>query len=132
VPLSGGDRLKRSRRRRHRRGVGGGNTFGRGAEVAAGRERASRDEERDMNVAEVLRRVARPLASRKVRVALVTVLAAFAAEWGLRVQEELVLTILGVGAALILGIAHEDHGRKAGPGPARRPFPPARGEGHEA
>ncbi len=53
----------------------------------------------------------RPLASRKVRVALATVVAAFAAQWGLQVGEELVFTILGVGVSLILGIAHEDAGR---------------------
>lgn len=52
-----------------------------------------------------------PLASRKVRVALATVVAAFGANWGFDVDEELVLTILGVGASLILGIAHEDAGR---------------------
>jgi len=65
-----------------------------------------------MRVLEVLRRVGQPLASRKVRVALATVLAAYAAEWGLAVSEEMVLTILGVGVALILGIAHEDQGLK--------------------
>ena len=54
---------------------------------------------------------ARPLRSRKVRVALATVVTAYAAEWGLGVSEELVLTILGVGVALILGIAHEDNGQ---------------------
>ena len=48
-----------------------------------------------------------------IRVALATVVAAYAAEVGFEVSEELVLTILGVGAALILGIAHEDHARKA-------------------
>jgi len=52
-----------------------------------------------------------PLASRKVRVALATVVAAFAAQWGLHVNEEIVFTILGVGVSLILGIAHEDAGR---------------------
>jgi len=55
------------------------------------------------------------LRSRKVRVALATVAAAFAAEYGLEVSEELILTILGMGAALILGIAHEDAGRKSAP-----------------
>jgi hypothetical protein len=85
-----------------------------------------------MNVSETLRRVATPLASRKVRVALVTVLAAFAAEWGLEVQQELVLTILGVGAALILGIAHEDNGRNARPDHPTRPFPPAQEQGPDA
>ena len=47
--------------------------------------------------------------------ALATVAAAFAAEYGLEVSEELMLTILGIGAALILGIAHEDAGRKSAP-----------------
>ncbi len=69
-----------------------------------------------MRVADILRRIARPLASRKVRVALATVAGAYAAECGLKVSEELVLTILGVGAALILGIAHEDQGLKRGAG----------------
>ena len=60
----------------------------------------------------MLQRVVRPLTSRKVRVALATVLAAYTADWGLGVSEEMVLTILGVGVALILGIAHEDQGLK--------------------
>ena len=58
-------------------------------------------------------RLVGPLRSRKVRVALATVVAAYAAEFGLAVSEEIVLTILGVGVALILGIAHEDHGQKS-------------------
>ena len=61
-----------------------------------------------------IQRLVRPLASRKVRVALVTVVAAFGVEWGWNVEEELILTILGAGVALILGIAHEDAGRNAG------------------
>ena len=65
-----------------------------------------------MNLADVLRRGVKPLTSRKVRVALATVLAAYAAEYGLGVSEEIVLTILSVGVALILGIAHEDQGSK--------------------
>ena len=48
-----------------------------------------------------LRRVFGPLRSRKVRVALATVLAAYAAEYRLEVSEEIILTILGVGVALI-------------------------------
>ena len=68
-----------------------------------------------MTASDLLRRMVAPLASRKVRVALATVLAAFAAEWGLEVPQELILTIVGVGAALILGIAHEDAGRNARP-----------------
>lgn len=69
-----------------------------------------------MKVAEAFRWAVRPLVSRKVRVALATVLAAYAAEWGLGVSEEMMLTILGVGTALILGIAHEDQGLKQGMG----------------
>lgn len=59
----------------------------------------------------VLKRLVRPLASRKVRVALATVAAAYGAELGLRASEEVVLSIIGVGVSLILGIAHEDAGR---------------------
>lgn len=66
-----------------------------------------------MAIAAALRRWVMPLASRKVRVALATVLAAYAAQYGLGVSEEIVLTILSVGVALILGIAHEDNGRKS-------------------
>ena len=61
-----------------------------------------------------LSRLVRPLASRKVRVAFATVMAAYAAEWGLGISEEVVLTILGTGVALILGVAVEDAGRFAG------------------
>jgi len=60
---------------------------------------------------EMVRRAVRPLASRKVRVAVATVLAAYAAEYGLGLSEEMLMTVLGVGVALILGIAHEDAGR---------------------
>jgi hypothetical protein len=52
-----------------------------------------------------------PLCSRKVQVALTTVVVAYAAQAGWAVSEETVLTVLGVGVALILGIAHEDAGR---------------------
>jgi len=55
-----------------------------------------------------------PLASRKVRVALVTVIAAYAAQYGLGVSEEVLLTLVSVGVALILGIAHEDAGKARG------------------
>ena len=65
---------------------------------------------------QILKRIVKPLASRKIRVALATVLAAYAVEAGLDVSEELVLTILGAGVALILGIAHEDAGAKSRPG----------------
>ena len=56
-------------------------------------------------------RLVGPLRSRKVRVALVTVLAAYAAQAGLNVQEDVIHTVLAVGVALILGIAHEDAGK---------------------
>lgn len=65
-----------------------------------------------MVVIAIGQRLVRPLLSRKVRVALATVAAAYAAEYGLGTSEEMVLTIVSVGVALILGIAHEDAGRK--------------------
>jgi hypothetical protein len=52
-----------------------------------------------------------PLRSRKVQVAVSTVLVAYAAQAGLVLNEDTVLTVLAVGVALILGIAHEDAGR---------------------
>ena len=61
----------------------------------------------------MFKRLLKPLASRKVRVALATVIAAYAAEYGLGVSTEIVMTMLGVGVAVILGIAHEDNGRKS-------------------
>jgi hypothetical protein len=64
-----------------------------------------------MTIHDVLRRFLQPLRSRKVRVALATVLAAWAAAAGLDLREDVVFTILSVGAALILGIAHEDAAR---------------------
>ncbi len=72
----------------------------------------------------LFRRMVRPLRSRKVRVALVTLLATVAAEMGLDVSPEALLAITGLGASLILGIAHEDAGRNAAP----RLTPPARNE----
>ncbi|MCK4342027.1 MAG: hypothetical protein KAY37_09930 [Phycisphaerae bacterium] len=55
-----------------------------------------------------------PLKSRKVQVALATVVVAYAAQAGLALSEETIVTVLGVGVALILGIAHEDAGRARG------------------
>jgi hypothetical protein len=60
-----------------------------------------------------LRRLMRPLRSRKMRVALATGLGAVAAEVGLDVSPDILLAITGIGASLILGIAHEDAGRNA-------------------
>lgn len=52
-----------------------------------------------------------PLRSRKVQIAVATILVTYAAQAGLMLSEETVMTVLGVGVALILGIAHEDAGR---------------------
>ncbi len=77
--------------------------------------------------ARIARPLTRPLASRKTRVALATVFAAFAADRGLEVDEELVTAILSVGVALILGIAHEDAGRAAAHRGESDPWKPTRG-----
>lgn len=53
-----------------------------------------------------------PLRSRKVQVAIATVIVAYAGQAGLAVSEETVVAVLSVGVALILGIAHEDAGRR--------------------
>ena len=52
-----------------------------------------------------------PLSSRKVQVALATVLVAYAGQLGMGFSEETVTSVISVGVALILGIAHEDAGR---------------------
>ena len=58
-----------------------------------------------------------PLRSRKVQVAVATVVLAYAAQAGFALSEDTVLTVLSVGVALILGIAHEDAGRAANNNP---------------
>ncbi len=55
-----------------------------------------------------------PLRSRKVQVGLATVIGAYAAQFGFDLSPEAVLSVLGVGVALILGIAHEDAGKRNG------------------
>jgi|GEM_PF-890884 len=70
-----------------------------------------------------------PLRSRKVQVAVATVITAWAAQAGLVLSEETVLTVLGVGVALILGIAHEDAGRGRGESPTGNLGPRAGGAG---
>jgi len=65
-----------------------------------------------MRTDRVWQRWAWPLRSRKVQVALATVLAAYAMEVGLSVSQETLVALLSVGVALILGIAHEDAGAK--------------------
>lgn len=57
-----------------------------------------------------------PLRSRKVQVAVATVVVAYAAQFGFTLAPETVVSVLGVGVALILGIAVEDAGRHAGGG----------------
>lgn len=59
-----------------------------------------------------LARLVQPLRSRKVRVALATVLAAYLADWGLDVSDTVIYGIIGVGATIIGGIAIEDAGVK--------------------
>jgi hypothetical protein len=71
----------------------------------------SKVEARAMQAGTWIRLLFQPLVSRKVRVALATVLTAYAAQYGLGVSEEMVLTLVSVGVALILGIAHEDAGK---------------------
>lgn len=73
-----------------------------------------------MNLKQVVQRLCSPLASRKVRVAVATVAAAYAAEYGMDCGEDMVLTVVSVGVALILGIAHEDNGRAATPTPGNQ------------
>lgn len=53
-----------------------------------------------------------PLRSRKVQVAVATVVVAYAAQAGLAVSDETIIAVLSVGVALILGIAHEDAARR--------------------
>jgi hypothetical protein len=48
-----------------------------------------------------------------VQVAVATVVVAYAAQAGVMLSEDTVTTVLGVGLALILGIAHEDSGKAA-------------------
>lgn len=60
-----------------------------------------------------LRALIRPLKSRKVRTGLATVAAAYLAQWGLDVGTEIIMTILGVGISIILGVAVEDAGAKS-------------------
>jgi len=54
-----------------------------------------------------------------MQVAVATIVVTYAAQAGLMLSEETVVTVLGVGVALILGIAHEDAGRAGGA--TRRP-----------
>ncbi len=63
----------------------------------------------------------RPLKSRKVCTAIATVLVAALSDWGLDLDPEVILSIMGTGIAIILGIAHEDNGTKiAGSQPAEK------------
>ncbi len=75
---------------------------------------------------QVVNYLGRPLASRKVRVAIATVVCAYAAQAGLMVSEEVLITMLSCGVAIILGIAHEDNGRHAASTPPRDDTAPSR------
>lgn len=54
-----------------------------------------------------------PLRSRKVQVAIATIAAAWLAHAGFEVNEGVITAIIASGAALILGIAHEDAGKQS-------------------
>lgn len=61
----------------------------------------------------LLGRGLRPLASRKIRQGLATVIAALAIKQGLGWSDTSVYAVLTVGASWILGTAVEDHGVKS-------------------
>lgn len=66
-----------------------------------------------------LRRLAAPLASRKVRVAVATVVSSWLVQWVPSADESsvyLVVSVVAVGVGVILGIAIEDNGSKSNPG----------------
>lgn len=77
-----------------------------------------------MSYSKLLSRLIQPLRSRKVRVAVTTVVVAYLAEWGLAVSDSTVYTIIGAGTAVILGIALEDAGEKSGQRSAVSDQPP--------
>lgn len=54
-----------------------------------------------------------PLRSRKVQVAIATIVAAWSVHAGVEVSESVVTAIIASGVALILGIAHEDNGKQS-------------------
>ena len=54
-----------------------------------------------------------PIASRKVQVAIATLIVAYASQAGLLLNEDNVVNVIAIGAALILGIAHEDAAEKS-------------------
>ncbi len=59
-----------------------------------------------------------PLRSRKVQVAVTTLIVAWGGHAGWALDAELVATIVAVGVSIILGIAIEDAGEKSRPGSA--------------
>lgn len=58
-------------------------------------------------------RLSNPVKSRKVQVAVATIITAYLAEWGIETSESTVLAIIVMGAADIIGTAVEDAGQKA-------------------
>lgn len=64
----------------------------------------------------------RLFSSRKFLLGVATAVSAVLMDRGFNVNENVILGILGVGAALILGIAHEDAAEKSNlPGPPAEP-----------
>lgn len=66
-------------------------------------------------------------ASRKVAIALASLIPAVCAEFGVNVSEDLVFRVLAIGALLITGIAVEDAAAKFGLPPTATPASPAGG-----
>lgn len=54
-----------------------------------------------------------PLLSRKVQVAVATIVVSYLAQAGIVLTPDSVIAVLGVGVAMVLGIAIEDHGSKS-------------------
>jgi hypothetical protein len=57
-----------------------------------------------------------PLFSRKVQVAIASLLVAYGSQVGWHLDQQWVLYILGIGGTIIAGIAVEDHGKHVGNG----------------
>lgn len=66
-----------------------------------------------MSFVTLMRRAFKPLASRKVRVAIATAIAVWLGEEGFDFSTETIAAIIASGTAVILGIAIEDAGEKS-------------------
>jgi len=60
----------------------------------------------------IIERIIRPLTSRKVRVALATIVAAYLADAGIDASETVIAAVIATGVSVIVGIAIEDNGIK--------------------